>query len=745
MAGPKKQDLEALRSYSLFKTPSMLSMKIHSRSSSSATGFATTSRQREPTQIMSTVKRAFTFGRGRTVTMDPDAPVLQVDIDGAELVTSAGGKVISKELEEGQGEENERAGKNLPRDGDSQSIKSANSKFSLGRFRLKGSSTKQNSETATDEPETFMVTLKKSFTVKKKEKVDKVGKSDSTQFTLVQGSTSQLYTSQDLSLSQSSESIELVKTILSEEELLKPVVVPASPSKVEAKLPSSQTAFHTKKRIHSSSVDQILDNIYESQETLGSLSSIPDIEATVDDNAEGLEQRQNSSITKYTLPFRSRDSLATVRNSLAPVVGRLSVSQLKESATERETKVGIDINIILERLSDIRPPILPESPSSGSITSFPRPLNHNESNSSCCENSSYRTSLTTRFLQISRNSVTSVTRGRSHTSATATAASAPTRSFKPAQSEATNALDRLGVEYMTSTPYSWWWLSGLSGDSVIPDSLGFVEPTFHECTTFNTEGKRPGFKRLVLRPLKKLIGVETPEQDSTDLLDSTEAVTARPPFSSARRVARKSSITLERNESTTSQYELNNEHGASLTTTITKVYAKASVTQPISTDGFEPPEIQTCLISSVSKLKSQVSKIASICDNDSRLSQTSKKHVLWDESVLGVGNSSDVLDTFLEQVEKPPRPSAVDIPGMVRIRRRSTVASIPSSLFLTEHQHQPEAKRVLDSMSMKRKEIEELDATILRCSAETGGRNPFVKALLLQRARLVKEMEALIS
>ncbi|KAJ3132838.1 hypothetical protein HK100_004894, partial [Physocladia obscura] len=99
----------------------------------------------------------------------------------------------------------------------------------------------------------------------------------------------------------------------------------------------------------------------------------------------------------------------------------------------------------------------------------------------------------------------SIQRARSYTFVEQRARSKPSIKQPPHEKNCTS----IGVEYLPTTPYSWWWLSGLSGDSILPDSLGFAEPTFHERTTFNTEKKRPGFKRLVLAPIKRMIGVES--------------------------------------------------------------------------------------------------------------------------------------------------------------------------------------------------------------------------------------------
>ncbi|KAJ3079768.1 hypothetical protein HDU99_010122 [Rhizoclosmatium hyalinum] len=347
-----------------------------------------------------------------------------------------------------------------------------------------------------------------------------------------------------------------------------------------------------------------------------------------------------------------------------------------------------------------------------------------------------------------------VTRSYTHIEkgSTSDVSSPPKSTFKPNPKNArTNALDRLGVEYMSgSTPYSWWWLSGLSGDSILPDSFGFIEPTFHERTQFNTEGKRPGFKRLVLAPIKKLIGVETGYDENeigANALNPVGVVNMSPTSPKGANVTvprRKSQVLVfeepdSMDDVVSERIALSLSRKSSMKRPSLPVSPARAFSESVSYDGTDPEPVNASI------------QMETYSDSHRHPS----KKVLWNAKTLDLGESkdswqdSDLPDNLAREQQ------LIDIPGMSRVRQsiRSSVTILSreesSALSLNRAQDKSldrhSRSSVSSFVSSKRRELEELDAAIAKCAAQSGSDNPFVKALMEQRARVADEMEPYIS
>ncbi|KAJ3285740.1 hypothetical protein HDU79_007106 [Rhizoclosmatium sp. JEL0117] len=577
-----------------------------------------------------------------------------------------------------------------------------------------------------------------------------------------------------------------------EEEDIVAVKISVSPVK-NVHSTHSDAAYHIKpkNRPHKSSIDRRVDTLYESQSTLQSISleSIPDAELENEEEYDGtpanLSLEIRTSFEKPPLPsFTSsspakRDSATTARNSAAESTlmtpsKRISARKLQQQrlSSPSKTKVGVDVNSILTKLSSFRNQLQ----STESIKELPHPLYYDASD---FQLSSTRPSTIARVLGDSRssfnrfhfhestetsissrvgssssilNTTGSIPRTRSYThiekGSTSDASSPPKSTFKPNPKNArTNALDRLGVEYMSgSTPYSWWWLSGLSGDSILPDSFGFIEPTFHERTQFNTEGKRPGFKRLVLAPIKKLIGVETGYDENeigANALNPVGVVDMSPTSPKGANVTvprRKSQVLVfeepdSMDDVVSERIALSLSRKSSMKRPSLPVSPARAFSESVSYDGTDPEPVNASI------------QMETYSDSHRHPS----KKVFWNAKTLDLGESKGSW----QDSDLPDNLARIDIPGMSRVRQsiRSSVTILSreesSALSLNRAQDKSldrhSRSSVSSFVSSKRRELEELDAAIAKCAAQSGSDNPFVKALMEQRARVADEMEPYIS
>ncbi|KAI9334279.1 hypothetical protein BDR26DRAFT_570537 [Obelidium mucronatum] len=625
-----------------------------------------------------------------------------------------------------------------------------------------------------------------------------------------------------------------------EDEELVPVDVKASPIKNHHNEQSNFAFFvKEKNRPHRSSLDKMLDGIYESQSTLGSmsLSSIPDEEGEDEayDGAPAELETRNPSFSKPPLPGREssnfhhkyRDSITTVRNSVgspfshAPLAKRFSLqSQKHATSPTKKQKIGVDVDSILSKLS----PLQHQFQSTKSIKDFPHPLYlesdnyHNQSSS--------RPSVTARVLMDSRSNlnifsdhssnfsnqpdssssrppVASIARARSYTHADSSTSALTSTQQKaaPKKTATKNALDRLGVEYMSCTPYSWWWLSGLSGDSILPDSFGFAEPTFHECTQFNTEIKRPGFKRLVLAPIKKMIGVEPGYRDNEmggaalgistfmehedgddgDTEDISNIAQESDDRGSSEfrisEVERRKSVQVFEEASPSDDVHNSDVLRDGLSRDRKSTSTRASLASSPSRKFRESVSFGTEIEhvngavqmdtftdgATVAADSADIAKRSSLDRKSSIRSGVLKKHVLWDPKTLTLGESrvdnttEDIVEIMGSKTGEIVQ-EQIEIAGMARIRRRKSsgsktmILSMEQAAALSTHQlleHSPHLQQNQDHrtsitriVAAKQEELNNLNATILQCTAQTGNKNPFVQALIEQRHRIIDELES---
>ncbi|KAJ3257949.1 hypothetical protein HDU77_002483 [Chytriomyces hyalinus] len=674
------------------------------------------------TSFSSSLKRAFK----RNPKLTPDPGLMTVDVSGSDYIlpTSSASmgrirKPRQSSNQSGSGTSAESSyfsGRN--EDSDARSTASNTSRFSLRLFRTRAidpfPSQENLASTASVSTPSFLNGIKKKLSVKSVKGV--VGGSKST-VTLQTPATPAI--KEEVSDNEAGETDRShkakSKSISSDSDSdITPIVISISPLKTypDSKLASSQSAYQVKNHPHRSSLDRRLDDLYQSQATLGtagSCSSLDTLNPIADNPAESFVENESTRVSQKSAKvsiqpralYLSRDSLATARNSAAPAEPNSATNLARHSSNSKAAKIGVNVDAILESLETIA-----ALEPADSIADFPRPLLHADSSNS----SESRNSSTNQFLRISRSNPSPRFRSSTFNGASS---SQPSR-FKNTPSNASNALDRLGVECMTSTPYSWWWLSGLSGDSTMPDSFGFAEPTFHERTSFNTEGKRPGFKRLVLGSLKRFIGVGS---SSASELNTTAG------SNSSTRAESQSPQRL-------SHQEISKNMG--------------------SGNAFETPLFQNYIISTDPSAR----RLTQTPEPDlhrhegtsNRQSTTSRKTVAWTPGTLAIGESwvdSEILDVYLEHEDAVLEPTAaeatsaspaseVEISGMQKIRRRSTRLNKLEDHFKLDEQA---------AVHSGKRELEELDASILRFSATTREDHPFVKALILQRERLVNEME----
>ncbi|ORY52889.1 hypothetical protein BCR33DRAFT_711308 [Rhizoclosmatium globosum] len=482
---------------------------------------------------------------------------------------------------------------------------------------------------------------------------------------------------------------------------------------------------------HKSSIDRRVDTLYESQSTLQSISleSIPDAELENEEEYDGIPANLSleirTSFEKPPLPSSTssspakRDSAATARNSAAESTlmtpsKRISARKLQQQrlSSPSKTKVGVDLPHPLYydasdfHLSSTRPSTIARVLGDSRVVSI-------------------ETSISSRSIPRTR-SYTHIEKG-----STSDASSPPKSTFKPNPK----------MRYMSgSTPYSWWWLSGLSGDSILPDSFGFIEPTFHERTQFNTEGKRPGFKRLVLAPIKKLIGVETGYDENeigANALNPVGVVDMSPTSPKGANVTvprRKSQVLVLKSRiqwmMCSERIALSLSRKSSMKRPSLPVSPARAFSESVSYDGTDPEPVNASI------------QMETYSDSHRHPS----KKVFWNAKTLDLGESkgswqdSDLPDNLAREQQ------LIDIPGMSRIRQsiRSsvTILSREESSALSLNRAQDKS---LDRHSRSSVELEELDAAIAKCAAQSGSDNPFVKALMEQRARVADEMDPYIS
>ncbi|KAJ3400335.1 hypothetical protein HDU80_007055 [Chytriomyces hyalinus] len=678
------------------------------------------------TSFSSSLKRAFK----RNPKLTPDPGVMTVDVSGSDYILPTSSSSMSRirkprqssnQSGSGTGAESSYfSGRN--EDSDARSTASNTSRFSLRLFRNRAidpfSSQENLASTASISTPSFLNGIKKKLSIKSVKGV--IGGSKSTVTLQTPAAPPIKEEVSDNEAVETGRSLKArSKSISSDSDSdITPIVISISPLKTypDSKLASSQSAYQVKNHPHRSSLDRRLDDLYQSQATLGtagSCSSLDTLNPIADNPAESFVENESTRVSQKSAKasiqsralYLSRDSLATARNSAAPAEPNSATNLARHSSNSKAAKIGVNVDAILESLETIA-----ALEPADSIADFPRPLLHADSSNS----SESRNSSTNQFLRISCSNPSPRFRSSTFNGASG---SQPSR-FKNTPTNASNALDRLGVECMTSTPYSWWWLSGLSGDSTMPDSFGFAEPTFHERTSFNTEGKRPGFKRLVLGSLKRFIGVGS--SSASEL--NTESI----PTAGSNSSTRIESQSPQR----VSHQEISKTVG--------------------SGNAFETPLFENYIISTDPRAR----RLTQTPEPDlhrhegtsNRQSTTSRKTVAWTPGTLAIGESwldSEILDVHLEHedaVLEPPAAEAtsaspvpeLEISGMQKIRRRSTRLNKLEDHFKLDEQA---------AVHSGKRELEELDASILRFSATTRGDHPFVKALILQRERLVNEME----